>query len=94
MVWTPDCFFHARRAGLMPRTACSGGLGTLTLKGVVVYGGWVCEGVVWRWSMRLGAEGFRDTVLGVGSSAHEGTAGFVASLLFRSLSSGCQAGCR
>ena len=78
----------------MLRTACSGRLGTRTLKGVVVYGGWVREGAVCRWSMRLGAEGFRDTVLGVGSSAHEGTAGFVASLLFRSLSSGCQTGCR
>ena len=53
----------------------------------MVYGGWVCEGVVCRWSARLGAEGFRDTVLGVGSGAHEGTASFVASLLFKRLSS-------
>ena len=94
MVWTPKCFFQARRARLMLRTASSGGLRTRTLKGVVVYGGWVCEGVVCRWSMRRGAEGFRDTVLGVGSGAHEGIVGFVASLPFRSLSSGCQTGCR
>ena len=94
MVWTPKCFFHAWRARLMLPTSYSGGRRTRTLKGVVVYGGWVCEGVVRRRSMRLGAEGFRDTVLGVGSGAHEGTAGFVASLLFRSLSSGCQTGCR
>ena len=74
--------------------AFPGGLRTLTLKGVMVYGGWICEGVVCRWSMRLGAEGFCDTVLGVGSSAHEGSAGLVASLLFKRLSSCCQAICR
>ena len=94
MVWAPKCFFQARRARPMLRTASSGGLRTRPLKGVVVYGGWVCEGVVCGWSMRLGAEGFRDTVLGVGGSAHEGTAAFVASLLLRSLSSGGQTGCR
>ena len=43
--------------------------------------------------MRLGAEGFRDTVLGVGSSAHEGTADLVTSLLVQRLSSACQTGC-
>ena len=78
----------------MLRTVYSGGLRTLTLKGVVVYGGWVCEGVVCRCSMRLGAEGFRDTVLGVGISAQEGTGDSVASLQFKRLSSGCQTGCR
>ena len=78
----------------MLRTVYPGGLRTLTLRGVVVYGGWVCEGVVRRWSMGLGAEGFRDTVLGVGSGAHEGTTGFVASLPSRRLSSGCQTGGR
>ena len=94
MVWTPNCFFHAWRARPMLSTANSGGRRTLALRSLVVYGGWVCKGIVCRWSTRLGAKGFRDTVLGVGSSAHEGMAGLVASLLFKRLSSGCETGCR
>ena len=37
--------------------------------------------------MRLGVEGFFDTVSGVGSSAREYRAGFVVTLLARGLSS-------
>ena len=88
-----DCIFHARRARLWLHTAFAGSLRSATLKVMTLYGGWICRGSVCRWSLRFRAEGFCDTVLRVGSSACVKGAGVQASLLVRSLSSGCWAGC-
>ena len=98
VVRTLKCSFHARSVRFVLHAAIADCVRSIGLKIMVVDGAWVRRVVVGRSSLRLGVEGFFDTVLGVGSSAREYGAALV-SLLARSLSSsrrpgGGRQGCR
>lgn len=75
-------------------TACTESLRTLSMKIMVIYGGWVGKGFLCRWFLRTRVEGFHDTVLGVCSSAHGECIDLGASLVVNGLSSGSGTGVR